>query len=93
MNPLYAQRQKQRGTLEVQPKERDAKFELDDYINRLASGLPSYFYSLLERAADANSRNAELLCKFLSFESDTGNIKPSTKQTHIIFIFYTDPKS
>lgn len=31
----------------------------------------------------SNPGNAELLCKFQSFESDTGNIKPSTKQTHI----------
>ncbi len=90
MNPLYAQRQKQRGALEIQPIKRDANFELDNSINLLAPELPSYFRSLLERVADANSGNAELLCKFLFFESDIGNIKPSTKQTHIKVICWID---
>jgi hypothetical protein len=67
----------------VQHAEEDESLEIDNRIAKLTYGSPLYFRSLFDAMSISNSSNAELLCKFLSFESDTGNIKPRTKQTHI----------
>jgi hypothetical protein len=85
MNPLYPQTEK--TSAEVQHEE---QLELDNWIDLLTSGSPSYFRSIFLDMASANPENAELLCKFVSVECNTCNIKPSTKQTHIKVICWFD---
>ncbi|MGH9953696.1 MAG: hypothetical protein ACRD5J_18935 [Nitrososphaeraceae archaeon] len=93
MNPLYTQKEKRNNASLVHHKEgkEDSRLELDNWINKLTSGSSSYFRSLLLDMVAVNSANAELLCKFLSFEGHTYNIKQSTKETHIKIICWFDP--